>query len=194
MADRRASGGTTSEGTLRRSTPRDRLRRTPARLCAAPSLDAIAPPPSARHAVSDSVAFAHPARSRSARQVEGDRYPPPHAGGMPPGYPTPYEYLQPHHAHHMGMVPPSYASPAFLPPPSQHSQFAPGFYQNSHVPSGPAADAAMRGAGGDQWRRPAVFGARQVTTETIVQMHLAGCMNREVSGACAARMRFVRAR
>ena len=135
--------------------------------------------------------------------MEGDRYPPPHAGGVPPGV----GYPQPHHAHHMGRMPPSVALPLFLPPPSQHSQFAPGYqnshavmannpdYQNSHAPSGSAADAAMRHADdGDLWRLPVKFGARQVATATILEMHLAGLQNREASGACAARTRFVRAR
>jgi hypothetical protein len=30
------------------------------------------------------------------------------------------------------------------------------------------------------WRSPKVLGARQVMTETVVLMHLAGCKNREV--------------
>ena len=37
----------------------------------------------------------------------------------------------------------------------------------------------------EQWWSPKVVGARQVMTETIVKMHLAGCKNREVSTVIA---------
>ena len=67
-----------------------------------------------------------------------------------------------------------------MPPPYPPSAYPPGYRPPAPPGAPPGAYGDFQLPPADQWRPPRVWGARHVNTDSIVAMHLAGCMNREV--------------
>jgi len=134
----------------------------------------------------------HPPPPYHNGQAPGEQYASSQANGVHwashiqyPQYPQqhyPISYQPP-----PNVLPPNYyGTPSYLlPPPQQYASFVPNHYSKSWMSAdglgeGPPPPAPQESA--NQWRPMCnVYGAREVTTGMVVQLHLSGCTNREIA-------------